>query len=207
MKGLVKHTFDPTQCRREWAEFDELLKQHSTLDERKHILPFFKARLNLSILVSGYIPNIKNADVFAHEYPIYDDFAADLLVGDSSTHNYLLVEFENADKNGIFKKKPGKFTPDWAPRFEAAFSQLLDWLWKLEDMRSTSDFTHAFGHRETEFRGLIVVGKDLNLQPQETSRLKWRNEKLIVDSHTICCVSFDDLRADLDFWLTRYYNA
>jgi len=61
----------------------------------------------LSILISGYFPSIKNADVFAHEYPIYGDFRADLVVGDSSTHNYLLVEFEDGRANSIFKKRKG----------------------------------------------------------------------------------------------------
>ena len=32
----------------------------------------------------------------------------------------------------------------WAPRFEGAFSQLIDWLWKLEHMRNTGDLEHTF---------------------------------------------------------------
>ena len=67
----------------------------------------FQTRHDLSILISGYFPSIKNADVFAHEYPIYGDFRADLVVGDSSTHNYLLVEFEDGRANSIFKKRKG----------------------------------------------------------------------------------------------------
>jgi hypothetical protein len=162
----------------------------------------------LSILISGYFPSIKNADVFAHEYPIYGDFRADLVVGDSSTHNYLLIEFEDGRGNSIFKKrKGGKATPDWATRFEGAFSQLVDWLWKLDDMRSTSDFQHTFGDRQAKFQGLIVIGKDMALDKQEESRFKWRIEKVVVNSNPISCVSFNLLRADLDFWLTKYYRV
>jgi hypothetical protein len=207
LKRLITHKFDPAQCRKEWNQFKNLLETHSTLEERKQILPFFKDRIDLSLLMSGYIPAIKTADVFAHEYVIYGDFAADLVVGDRTAGKYLLIEFENANPEGIFKKKAKKATPDWAPRFEAAFSQLLDWLWKLEDMRSTAAFIHAFGHREAKFYGMIIVGKDMNLDPQETSRLTWRNDRVIVDSHTISCLSFDQLCEDLDFRLANYYNS
>ncbi len=106
-------------------------------------------------------------------------------MGDSSSHNYLLVEFENGSRESIFKKKLAKGTPEWTPRFESAFSQLLDWLWKLDDMRSTADFAFAFGDRQAKFHGLIVIGKDMALDPQEKSRLKWREERVIVDSNAI----------------------
>lgn len=207
MKALTKHAFDPKQCRVEWQELDTLLKSKHPLDEAKDILPFFKTRHDLSTLISWYFPNISNADVFAHEYPIYGDFKADLVLGDSTTHNYLLVEFENGDTDSIFKKKKGKSTPDWAQRFEGAFSQLLDWLWKLEDMRSTANFTHAFGNRQAKFQGLIVIGKDMSLSQQEIARLKWRVDKVVVDSNAVFCVSFNELCAHTDSWLKKYYGV
>lgn len=206
MKRLTGHVFDPGKCRREWGDFDKLLKKNAVLDENQDVLPFFKTRRDLSLLISYYIPRMTNADVFAHEYALYGDFKADLIVGDSSTHSYLLVEFENGRPDSIFKKKSSKATPDWAPRFECAFSQLVDWLWKLDDMRSTADFGHAFGDRQAKFQGLIVVGKSMSLDVQEKSRLKWREEKVIVDSNAILFVSFDQLSSDLDAWLTKYYS-
>lgn len=175
--------------------------------KQNHILPFFKSRYDLSMLISAYFPNIRCADLIAHEYPIYGDFRADLIIGDSSTHNYLLVEFEDGRSDSIFKKKKNKSTPDWAPRFETAFSQIVDWLWKLEDMRSTRDFEYAFGDRQAKFQGLIVIGKDMSLDAQELSRLRWRIDKVMVDSCPISCVSFNELCSDLDFWLQRYYRV
>src|SRR5664280_995929 len=102
MKKLTLHTFDRHRCRTEWNELVNLLKSKALLDENRDILPFFKVRHDLSMLISGYFPRIKNADVFAHEYPIYGDFKADLIIGDSTTHNYLLVEFENGYPDSIF---------------------------------------------------------------------------------------------------------
>ena len=197
MKNLETHLLNAVDCRKEWHEFDE----------RRDILPFFKKRHNLSTLICSYFPKIKNPNKFAHEYQIYGDFVADLVVGDSDTQHYLLVEFENGAPDSIFKKKKTKATPDWASRFEGAYSQLIDWLWKLEDMRSTADFQNTFGSRRAKFQGLIVIGKDMNLSLQEQDRLKWRIDRTMIDSNAISCVSFNELRDDLDYWLTTYYRV
>jgi hypothetical protein len=206
MKNLQTHSLNAEDCRKEWKEFDVMLKSKLVLDERKDILPFFKKCPNLSTLICSYFPKIKNPNKFAHEYQIYGDFVADLVVGDSDTQHYLLVEFENGASDSIFKKKKNKATPDWASRFEGAYSQLIDWLWKLEDMRSTADFQNTFGSRRAKFQGLIVIGKDMNLRPQEEDRLKWRIDRTMIDSNAISCVSFNELSEDLDYWLTTYYR-
>jgi|688.fasta_scaffold1804432_2 hypothetical protein len=54
MKELTKHSFDANNCRIEWNDFVQLLAQNETLNEQKHILPFFKQRRDLSILICSY---------------------------------------------------------------------------------------------------------------------------------------------------------
>lgn len=207
MKNLQPHTIDPVECRRQWLEFEDLLKTKSTLSERHDVLPFFKARADLSMIISYYFPSIKNPDRFAHEHQIYGDFIADLVVGDSKTQKYILIEFEDGTPSSIFSKTAKKSTPVWSPRFEGAYSQLVDWLWKLEDMRSTADFEHTFGSRRATFQGLIVLGKDMNLSAQEQDRLKWRLDRTMIDSSAISCVSFNELCDDIDHSLKRYHNV
>lgn len=201
------HLFNAVNCRKEWGEFNDLLKSTSELNERIDVLPFFKNRYDLSILISFYFPLIMKSDRFAHEFEIYGDFVADLIIGDSANHRYLLVEFENGTPNSVFTHKKNKATPDWAPRFEGAYSQLIDWFWKLEDMRSTAAFLSIFGDRRASFHGLIVIGKDMTLSPQEKDRLKWRIDRTMIDSHAISCVSFDELNQDLDRWLKTYFSV
>jgi len=207
MKLLQSHKLDPAECRKEWQNFKDLLDSKPELSEQNDILPFFKRCKDLSILICHYFPHVKNPDIFAHEYEINGDFVADLVVGDSKAHTYLLVEFEDGAPDSIFKRKAKKVTPDWAPRFEGAYSQIIDWLWKLEDMRSTADFQNKFGNREATFQGLIIIGKDMNLARQEEGRLKWRMDKTKIDSNAISCVSFNTLLGDLDFWLRTYYRV
>ena len=74
-------------------------------------------------------------------------------------------------------------------------------------MRSTGDFQNTFGSRRAKFQGLIVIGKDMNLSLQEKDRLKWRIDRTMIDSNAISCVSFNELKDDLDYWLTTYYRV
>lgn len=207
MKLLQAHSFNAVNCRSEWNGYQSLLQSKAILSEQKDILPFFKKSKDLSLLISNYIPKIKTLDCFAHEYQLDGDFVADLIVGDSKEHRYLLVEFEDGSPDSIFKQKGKKATPDWASRFEGAHSQLVDWLWRLEDKRSTTDFTNTFGSSRANFQGLIVIGKGMNLSQREKDRLKWRTDRTMIDSNALTVVSFDELESDLNFWLTSRYRA
>jgi hypothetical protein len=207
MKLLQAHSIDPEKCRKEWEEFSELLSTKPTLSERNDILPFFKERHDLSLLICYYFPKIKTPSCFSHEYEIDGDFVADLIVGDSVVHHYLLVEFENGFSDSVFKINSKRATPEWAPRFEGAYSQLIDWLWKLEDKRSTIDFVNTFGSQRATFQGLIVIGKDMNLSMREKDRLKWRLDKTMIDSNAISSVSFNELKDDLNHWLQTYHRV
>jgi hypothetical protein len=133
-------------------------------------------------------PVDQKVNVVAHEYPIYGHFQADLIVGDSSAHEFLLIEFEDGASDSIFKKVGSKATLEWSRRFEHAFSQIVDWMWKLEDMRSSQDFQDAFGSRSANFHGLVVIGRDPLAGP-EKARLKWRTDRVLVDSHKISSMS------------------
>ena len=146
-------------------------------------------------------------DRLAHEYKSDGDFVADLHVRDSSVHHYLLVEFEDGAADSVFKRKVRKATPDWTPRFECAYSQLIDWPGKLEDKRSTADFLNTFGDRRATFQGLVIIGKAMQLAKQEQDRLKWRMDRTMIDSNAISSVSFDELRDNLDHWLRVHHRV
>ncbi|MBL8210650.1 MAG: DUF4263 domain-containing protein [Bryobacterales bacterium] len=137
----------------------------------------------------------------AHEYILDGDFRADLIVGDSSARNYMLIEFEDGTPDGVFTQKRHKATPDWSARFERAHSQIVDRLWKLEDLRHTASFASTFGGRDARFEGLIVIGKGMNLAPQEQQRLQWRNRRTLIDSNPLWSVSFEEAARDIHRWL------
>src|SRR5262249_36112010 len=90
---------------------------------------------------------------------------------------------EDAGASSILKKVRGKATKEWAPRFDHGCSQLIDWFYALDDMRKTSAFTKHFGHGHIKFFGLLLIGRSDGLSEDDRIRLKWRTEKVVVDSH------------------------
>jgi Domain of unknown function (DUF4263) len=137
-------TFSPVpinkkQIRADLKDFRALLDDpgRPDLSESKDILPFFKGHPQLCAFMGTYNPSIvdfKNI-VTASEFDIFGDHVADLAVGDTTRHQYCFIEFEDARASSIFRKV-SKATPEWAPRFEHGFSQLLDWILWIENEES-----------------------------------------------------------------------
>lgn len=202
MKKLAPLRFSFKELEKELKEFDDLLKSKKELKERKDILPFFKSRLNLSAYIGKFAVYNNNFDRVAHELSLQGDFTCDLVCGDSGTNYYCLVEFEDAIQNSIFKKKSGKQNSEWSSRFDHGYSQLIDWFWKLDSMLPTVDFVNLFGTRDTTFCGLIVIGRDSYLTPAEQNRLKFRENKVIINSFKISCLTYDKLYKYLENSLT-----
>lgn len=197
MKTFDTISIDFGKCKSEVAEFKALLDLKQHLKERDELLPHFKGRKNLSALIGTYVPGIINPDRVAYEYDLFGDFACDIVIGDSQSNTYLFVELEDAAPNSIFKKIP-KSTPEWAPRLEHGYSQIVDWFWKIEDQSRTNDFKHRFNVENISYHGLLIVGRSSSLASREMERLKWRQDKTVVNSNRISILTFDQLHADLD---------
>lgn len=206
MKSFEHFQFSPNLCRKELLELKELLETQDDLSERKQILPFFQSRKHLSAFVGFYAPQIVNLDRLAFEYDLFGDFSADLVIGDSTKGHYCFIEFEDASENSIFKKT-NRASSDWSPRFEHGFSQIVDWFWKLEDMRQTTKFRDCFGQDYISYSALLIIGRDHYLSSADKNRLKWRMDKVQIDSKPLFCLTFDNLYEDLNSRLLRFYEA
>jgi Domain of unknown function (DUF4263) len=197
MKTFEVLAFDRAQCRKEVLELQALLAANPSLKERTQVLPFFKERKHLSAFIASYFSEVLHYDRLAHEYQLFGDFACDLVAGDSATKSYVFVEFEDAAPDSIFVKKKKKSTPEWSSRFEHGFSQVVDWLFKLDEQRGTVEFEERFGARAMACIGMLVVGREEPLGPREAARLRWRQEFVLVNSKHVKCVTFDQLCQDL----------
>jgi hypothetical protein len=202
MKAFEKHQFDTLASRRELDEFGELLASSEILSENTHVLPFFRERKHLSALLGDYSSQIVEPDLLAFEYDLFGDFTCDLVVGDSRKRAFLLTEFEEAGPESIFvgRKRVALY---WSSCFDQGYSQIIDWLFKLSDMRSSLEFENRFGNRHADFSMLLVVGRSSPLSPREHGRLNWRKQKVVVDSVHINCLTFDELYDDLRFRLEK----
>lgn len=73
---------------------------------------------------------------------------------------------------------------------------MVDWFRTLDDYKHTTKFEDDFGRHAT-FSGLLVVGRATGLTGSDRARLRWRAGKVLVDSRSISCVTFDDLHDTL----------
>ncbi|BAZ28816.1 hypothetical protein NIES4074_12510 [Cylindrospermum sp. NIES-4074] len=202
MKGLDPFSLDLKQCLLELDEFDKLLL-NSELQESRDILPFFKNRLHLSAFIGSYVPDLVRCNQIKHEFTFFGDFRADLVVGDSVNNTYCFIEFEDATKDSIFVNK-GRSTSDWSPRFEHGFSQIIDCFWKIDDFKNTTLSRSIFESENIEFYGILIIGRDAFISPLDKARLKWRLNKVLVDSRKVICITFDQLARDIRDRLSLY---
>jgi hypothetical protein len=204
VKQFKAASFSRKQASQELKEFALLLNDplRPELRERDDILPFFAAHEQLMLLMGSYNPQIAIPDRIATNFDIFGDHSADVAVGDSQSHQYCFIEFEDATRDSIFKKKGNKSTPDWSDRFEHGCSQIIDWLLWLENQKNTQPYLQRFGVHEVQYVGLLVIGRDKFLtDPSLRQRLTWRSEHVVVCSRKLHCITFDKLYRDMDMRL------
>jgi hypothetical protein len=203
---IIKVTFDLAKCRKEVEELGQLLKSKSDLSEKNDLLPFFRSRDQLCAFIGTFAPDIGAAPEIAREFSFLGDFAADLLVGNRDSQEYLAIEFEDGRKNSIFRDVRRSST-DWSPRFEHGYSQLIDSFATLDDYKKTDKFRRQFGRGHITFSGMLIVGRSSGVSDDDRIRLDWRADKVLVDSHVINCITYDDLYQALDRRLRLYPAA
>lgn len=203
MKAFKTQIISFESCSSELEEFKKLLDSKTELEEKKDILPFFKKNQNIAAFIGTYFPGITIPDKIANEFDVFGDFTCDLAVGDSTSLTYLFVEFEDAKTNSLFKKNT-RSTPDWSSRLEHGFSQVIDWLWKLDDMVRTDDYESRFGAKDVEVHGLVVIGREESMEDREKKRLKWRQNNTVVNTKKISVITYDQLYKDLKYRLSPY---
>lgn len=203
MKPLTSFTFDIDVCVTELAAFEALLASKFELSESDDILPFFRQNRHLLAYIGSFVPSMASFNRLDPEYSLYGDFRADAIIGDWDKKSFCVIEFEDARKSSIFKQSM-RSTKDWSPRFEHGFSQVLDWLWKIDDFRQTRMGASIFGIDSFQFMGMLVIGRDAFLDDIDRARLTWRMSKVVVDSQKIVCLTFDQLARELRSSLHTY---
>jgi Shedu protein SduA, C-terminal len=201
MAVLTPLSLNKKQVKDDLRAFKALLNdpKKQNLEERRDILPFFKAHPHLCAFMGMYNPNITDYKKInlACEFDIFGDHVADLVIGDVSNHAYCFIEFEDATETSVFKKTP-KLTPEWSTRFEHGFSQMVDWILWLENNKGNTAFQTRFNARSIRYNMLLVIGRDKHIASHGLKeRLDWRTEQVVVASKKFNCITFDGLYNDL----------
>jgi hypothetical protein len=167
------------------------------MSERSDIQPFFRSHEQLSAFLGSYTTDIGPATEIVFEYPIFDNFAADLIVGNKSVGEFCFIEFEDGCGDSIFQKTSRSLS-EWSRRFEHGFSQIVDWFSLLDDLKKTDLFKKDFGKEFVRFSALLIIGRDYGVSDYDRLRLGWRRAKVLVDSQAVFCTTFDELNRNLD---------
>lgn len=186
-------SFDYSSFATQISELADLLRQDE-LDEREQILPFFQARPILSAQIGTFFADLSIPNKIAFEYDIFGDFACDLAVGNTNTHSYCFVEFEDAKHDSLFRTGK-RFKPSFGRRLEQGASQVLDWFCKLETLQNTQEMVDRFEVPKIDYSGLLIIGRNADLNGSLRYRLEWRAQNLLVVGKKVNILSFDDLLA------------
>lgn len=206
-KNLEMIAFDPSRFEKELKAFAALLQSKPDLSERDDIQPFFKKSKHLTAYLGIFSSTIGPATELAFEYPFFGDFSADVLLGSKKAGEFCIIELEDGRRDSIFKKGGGRANPEWSARFEHGFSQLVDWFYHLDDFKGSKGFAKTFGYGHIKFMGMLIIGRSAGLDDTQRNRLKWRSEKILIDSHPIIFLTLDDLHALLQTRFTLYRAA
>jgi hypothetical protein len=192
MKKFETVTRDVDRCKAELDELKKLLIPKKELSEKGDLVPFFIKNLQITTLIGEYCPDLSGfMDEYAFEFPIKDDFTADIVLRSKKDKTLLFIELEEAKEDSVFKKRP-RYYSEWGKCLEHGYSQIVDWFWKLSDFEKTDDFAEKIGKGYT-YHGLLIVGRNDFVDPDDFNRLKWRFSKTVVNSKYIKCITYDQL--------------
>jgi hypothetical protein len=204
-KDFTEVAFNLSQVKKELDQFRDLLNSKKILGERE-LQELFKASLHLTAYVGAAIGNIGIAKLVAYEFQIMGDYGADIAFGNREKR-FCFVELENADPESVLEKVGKKATKEWSRRFEHGFSQIVDWFCHLDDFKKTDRFHKNFGYGHIDFVGLLLIGRNEGLDADDIRRLRWRTHNVIVNSHPVVCMTYDDLYKELNEGYERYSAA
>ncbi|MCU0433856.1 MAG: DUF4263 domain-containing protein [Bacteroidia bacterium] len=197
MTGFESSKLDSVLLKKELNELRNLINSGDKLDEQRVIQPFFRKRKQLSAFIGSFMSGL-DVNRVSFELDLFGDFSPDLVLGDSTRSRYCFVEFESGLPNAIFKKATGRKAPRWSGKFEEGYSQIVDWFWKIEEQSGTSSFRKLFEADSIACNGLLIIGRDKELDAFGRSRMSWRSEKVVVNSSLIQCMTYDSLLSDLE---------
>ena len=208
-----KISFNPTDCQNELDDVKALFSKTPDINETTGsglysggLQGIFRKRKQLFALmgkiVFGEIATKWNDEVK------FGNFRADFILANDKENKVCLIEFENAKKESIFRKKTlskKTVTYEWAPRFEHGYSQILDW--KYYSIEEKASVKNDFQVLPKEIEFALCIGWNKHLQQSNfQERFDFRKNKVTIESKTFYCMCFDSFVDELQEKL-NLYNA
>jgi hypothetical protein len=201
-KDFTEVAFNLVQLKQELEQFRTLLNSKHLLGERE-IQQLFKASPQLTAYLGTVAGTVGVARLVAYEFQLLGDYGADIVLG-TRDRQFCFVELENGDPDSVLERVGKKATKEWSRRYEHGFSQIVDWFCHLDDFKKTDRFHKNFGHGHIDFVGLLLIGRNEGLDGDDLRRLRWRTDKVLIDSQAVVCMTNDDHYKELNDTYERY---
>jgi hypothetical protein len=193
---MRKHTisFSYKPIKQAITAFRLLLNTHPEFEEKKDLQPFFKKHVALIPLLAelGRVSRTK-VDECEFEFDLWQDLVCDIGIGDSEANTYCLIELEGAQKNSLFKNKPKNY-PKYSDRLECGYSQIIDWFFKIDEIKNTSGIKRRFAGEYPRVNAVLIIGRSHFLNTDlERNRFNWRRDNTLIGAKNVNCLTYDEL--------------
>lgn len=193
MKSLNSMTFDPAVAKTAVAALQAQFATGAIRKERAQILPLFRSNPQVSMAAAKLL-NFE-ASHYANELNLIGNFAADFAVcdhrGDEST--VLLIECKASSEKSALRKNGNKVNKDFGDGLLRGFGQVVDWMRCVEDLRGTTALANIMNlpkGRNIKCFGLVLVGLDADLTPDEQERIQWLSAKLRLGDSSVNVMTY-----------------
>jgi len=199
MKRFQQHQIKLRQVEAELDLLEQRLKK-PVVGERE-LLRLFSDCHDLTLFMGATGPFTGFPDLYANELDLFGDFTCDLVLGSKAEKAFHFIELEDARPESLFKQT-NRTTPDWSPRLEHGCSQLIDWLWKLDEQRGQPSFEQLFHSRSIAVSCMVITGRDAGWGgAREKARLAWRQNSVFINGCKVSILTYDELASKLRYRL------
>lgn len=156
-----------------------------------------KKRPQMACLLSALL-GFPAPDLIKFELQLKGMFRTDLVLGNDSSRQFALIEFEDAMANSIFKNGTGQYRY-WSSRIEHGFGQVVDWAWVRSDHPDDSTLIAGFGGVIRTSAYAVICGRDSSLANSiEWKRLNHRRDSLKIEGHPALVLTYDEMVRQMD---------
>lgn len=142
-------------------------------------------------------------DLIKAELALKGLFRTDLVLGNSVTRQFALIEFEDADEHSIFRKtkNTAQYRP-WSSRLEHGFGQVVDWAWLKSDAPNDVVLTGAFGGAIVASAYLVIAGRNTGIaDAMEERRFLHRTHAVTIAGVPAMVMTYDGMVAAMELSL------
>jgi len=192
MPLLIEIQPKPKELIKEVNAFRRFLDKNPSA-EREQFLPFFAKRQQLCAFMATFHDRISSGTHVKTEGDLWSDFTCDLIAGNRNERTFVFVEFEDAGPRSLFRRKAGRKNSYWGSRVEQGFSQVVDWLFRIDREGGSDTLERDFGTRHINTMGIVVAGRSRDVSTYDRLRLDWRSANTTVGKARVAFLTYDDL--------------